>query len=105
MERPEFTDEERALILAVASGSDSQVELILGHLPWIAPGIAFIAYGVVTEQLHAVAIGALSILLYQLWGLAQELRYSALYASIFRKIARQLSEPTHAAPQDPPAPL
>ncbi len=45
MERPEFTDEERALILAVASGSDSKLERILGHLPWIAPGIAFIIYG------------------------------------------------------------
>lgn len=53
MERPEFTDEERALILAVASGSDSKLERILGHLPWIAPGIAFIIYGALSGQLHA----------------------------------------------------
>ncbi|QMV65779.1 hypothetical protein VUJ49_12300 [Pseudomonas berkeleyensis] len=99
MERPEFTDEERALILAVASGSDSKLERILGHLPWIAPGIAFIIYGALSGQLHAVTIGALSILLYQLWGLVQELRYSALYTAIFRKIARQLDEPRQDTPE------
>lgn len=102
MQRPEFTDEERALILAVASGSDSQFERILGHLPWIAPGIAFIAYGALSGQLHAVTIGALSVLLYQFWGLVQELRYSALYTAIFRKIARQLGEPAATTSQDPP---
>lgn len=101
MDKTDFTEEERNLILAMAHSSERKSERILAHLPWIAPGVAFIGYGVVTQQIHAVTIGALSILFYQAWGLAQELRYSAVYAAIFRKIARTFSEPA-AAQSDTP---
>lgn len=101
MDKTDFTDEERALILAVASGSDSKLERILGQLPCIAPGVAFIAYGVVTQQIHAVTIGALSVLLYQCWGLVQDLRYAPIYSAICRKIARTFAQPGTVADEPP----
>ena len=96
MDKIDFTDEERALILGMASTRAGKLERILGHLTWVGPGIAFIVYGLLSEQLHALAIGALSLVCYQLWGMLQEVRYWALYADVFRKVARLIEPRTTA---------